>query len=61
MQPVPRTLRHRVKQYILDSALTQIAQWLTQRKELVQRGNDVLAFFYDEKGEEFVVRRLTRI
>jgi hypothetical protein len=61
VQPVPHTLRHRVKQYILDSALTQIAQWLTQQKELVQRGNDVLAFFYDEKGEEFVVRRLTRL
>jgi hypothetical protein len=61
VQPVPRTVRHRVKQYILDSALTQIAQWLTQRKEFVQRGNDILAFFYDEKGEEFVVRQLTRL
>jgi hypothetical protein len=61
VQPIPRTLRHRAKQYILDSALTQMAQWLTQRKELVQRGNDILAFFYDENGEEFVVRQLTRL
>jgi hypothetical protein len=61
VQPVPRTLRHRVKQYILDSALTQIAQWLIQRKELAQQGNDILAFFYDEKGEEFVPRHLTRL
>jgi hypothetical protein len=61
VQPVPRTLRHRVKQYILDSALTQIAQWLIQRKGLSQQGNDILAFFYDEKGEEFVARHLTRL
>ena len=61
VQPVPRTLRHRVKQYILDSALTQVAQWLIQRKELSQQGNDILAFFYDEKGEEFVPRHLTRL
>src|SRR6266481_3758973 len=53
VQPVPRTLRHPVKQYILDSALGQIAQWLIQRKGLAQQGNDILAFFYDEKGEEF--------
>ena len=61
VQPVPRTLRHRVKQYILDSALTEVAQWLTQRKELAQQGNDILAFFFDEKSEEFVVRHLTRL
>jgi hypothetical protein len=59
VQPVPRNLRHRVKQYILDFALTQIARWLIQRKELAQQGNDILAFFYDEKGEEFVPRHLT--
>jgi hypothetical protein len=61
VQPVPRNLRYRVKQYILDFALTQIALWLIQRKELAQQGNDILAFFYDEKGEEFVPRHLTRL
>ena len=61
VQPVPRTLRHRVKQYILDSALVQIAHWLVERKQLAQQGNDILAFFYDEKAEEFVPRQLTRL
>ena len=61
VQPVPRTLRHRVKQYIVDSALTQVAQWLIQRKESAERGNDILAFFYDEKGEDFIPRHLTRL
>lgn len=61
VQPVPRTLRHRVRQYILDSALAEIAQWLIQRKELGQQGNDILAFFYDEKGDVFVSRHLTRL
>jgi len=61
VQPVPCTVRHRVKQYIEDSALTQIAQWLIQRKELTQRGGDIFAFFYDEKDEEFVARHLTRL
>ena len=61
MQPVPRTLRRGVKQYTLDSSLTQIAEWLIQRQELAQPGNAVLAFFYDEKGEEFVPRHLTRL
>ena len=61
VQPVPRTVRHRVKQYITDFAFTQIAQWLTARKELTQQGGDILAFFYDEKGDDFVVRQLTKL
>lgn len=61
VQPVPRALRHRIEQFIIDSALAQIAQWLIQRKELAQPGNDILAFFYDEKSEEFVARHLTRL
>ena len=61
VQPVPRTLRHRVKEYIVDFALTQIAHWLAQRAELAQQGNDILAFFYDEKTQEFVTRQLTRL
>jgi len=61
VQPVPRTIRHRVKQYIAVSALPQVARWLTERKEMTQRGGDILAFFYDEKSEDFVVRQLTRL
>jgi hypothetical protein len=61
VQPVPRTLRHRIKQYILNSALIEIAHWLGERTELAQQGNDILAFFYDEEAEEFVTRHLTRL
>jgi hypothetical protein len=61
VQPVPRILRHRIKQYILNSALMQIAGWLGQRAELAQLGNDILAFFYNEKTEQFVPRLLTHL
>jgi hypothetical protein len=45
VQPVPRHLRHRIKQYILDSALPQLASWLADRGELAQQGSDILTFF----------------
>jgi hypothetical protein len=61
VQPVPRVLRHRIRQYILDSALKQIALWLTERRGLQQEGNDIFAFFYDQGTEEFVPRHLTRL
>ena len=61
VQPVPRVIRNRVKQYILGSALEQISNWLVERDHLAQQGNDVLAFFYDEKTEEFVARQLTQL
>jgi len=61
VQPVPRLLRNRIKQYILNSALPQVAQSLSERAQLVQQGNDMLTFFYDEKTEDFVVRRLTHL
>jgi hypothetical protein len=61
VQPVPRTRRHRIHQYILDPALLQVAQWLGERADLAQRGNDILAFFYDEEDEDFTARRLTRL
>jgi len=61
VQPVPRLFRQRVKRYILDSALPQIARWLVERSRLAQQGSDLLAFFYDEKTEEFVPRQLTRL
>ena len=46
VQPVPHTLPHHVKEYILDSALAQLAQSSIQRKELSRPGNDILAVFY---------------
>jgi hypothetical protein len=61
VQPVPRIFRHRIKQYIVDSALPQIAHWLIDRAQLAQRGNDILAFFYDEKTDEFMPRELTHL
>jgi hypothetical protein len=61
VQPVPRVLRNRIKQYILNSALPKIAQWLSERSQLVQQGNDMLTFFYDEKMEDFTVRSLTHL
>jgi hypothetical protein len=61
VQPVPRALRHRIQQYTIDSALPQIMHWLLERAELAQRGNDILAFFYDEKAEEFTPRHLTHL
>lgn len=61
VQPVPRVLRHCIKQFILDSALPQIAHWLIERANLAQQGNDILAFFYDEKAEEFIPQELTHL
>jgi hypothetical protein len=61
VQPVPRAFRHRIKRYILDSALPQIAHWLAERAQLAQQGNDILTFFCDEKTEEFVARPLTHL
>jgi hypothetical protein len=61
VQPVPRSVRHRIKQYILDSALPQIAGWLSDRAQLTQQGNDMLTFFYDEQTEEFAARPLTKL
>jgi hypothetical protein len=61
VQPVPRILRHKIRQYIVNSALPQIAQWLVERTQLAQRGNDILAFFYDEKTDEFTAPQLTHL
>jgi hypothetical protein len=61
VQPVPRVLRHSVKQYILDSALPQMRHWLVERAPLLQRGSDVLAFFYDEETAECIPRHVANL
>lgn len=61
VQPVPRILRHRIKQYIVESALPQIALWLVERAQLEHRGNEILAFFYNEKTDEFIAPQLTHL
>lgn len=44
VQPVPRIYKHRIKQYIMDSALAEIKEWLEQRADFVRNGSDILAF-----------------
>jgi hypothetical protein len=61
VQPVPRVHRHRIKTYIAESALNEVRGWLMQRVDYVQSGSEVLAFFYDEKLDEFQVRRVARL
>jgi hypothetical protein len=61
VQPVPRVFRHRIKQYVVDSALPQIADWLIERAQLAQRGNDILAFFYDDKADDLIARQLSHL
>jgi hypothetical protein len=53
VQPVPRVMRHRINQYILDTALPATKLWLNQRAGLSQKGSTLLTFFFDEKAEEF--------
>lgn len=61
VQPVPRVFRNRIKQYILDTALPHIASWLSERSQLESQGSDILAFFFDEKASEVIVRNATRL
>ncbi len=61
VQPVPRVLRHRIKQYILDSALPQMRNWLVERAQSVQRGSDILAFLYSEETEECIPRYIANL
>ena len=61
VQPVPRVNRHRINQYILESALPAVGRWLSERAQLAQQGSDMLTFFYDEKVEQFESRTLTRL
>lgn len=61
VQPVPRVNRHRINEYILESALPGVKNWLSERTELAQQGSDLLTFFYNEKEEKFESRPLTRL
>ena len=61
VQPVPHAQRNRIKQYIVDLALPQVAQWLLERSHLGRPGNEVLAFFHDKESDELIVRSLTKL
>jgi hypothetical protein len=60
VQPVPRVLRHQISQYIVDSALPKVKQWLIERTQILQQGSDLLAFFYDEETNECIPRGVTQ-
>jgi hypothetical protein len=59
--PVPRILRHHIQQYIVDSGLPRIKQWLDHHVNLAQPGSESLTFLFDEKKEEFVTERGSRL
>jgi hypothetical protein len=61
VQPVPRVHRHRIKTHIIESALSEISEWLVQRADYAQNGSEVLAFFYDEKLDEFKAYRVAHL
>ena len=61
VQPVPQAVLNRIKQYIVDSALPQVAHWLLERSHQGRPGNEVLAFFHDKERDELVVKSLTRL
>ena len=61
VQPVPRVLRHKINQYLVEFALPEVQRWLMERTQLSRQGSDLLAFFYDEKAEEFTPRALNRL
>ena len=49
------------KQYIIETALPQIAHWLGERAKLTQLGSDSLAFFYDYQTKEFTPQQATHL
>ncbi len=62
VQPVRRSFRHEVKDYILSVALPDIDRWLIERAELNQKGSDILAFFSDDSSANgFARHHLTRL
>ena len=61
VQPVPRVKRHQIKTYIDESALEMSKDWLVERAHLEEKGNAVLAFFFDDEKNEFAVQRVERL
>lgn len=60
VMPVSRVFRHLVQQYILDSALPRVKDWLDQRVDLEHPGVETIGFFFNESKEEFVERQQAR-
>jgi hypothetical protein len=61
VQPVPRQDRHKVKTYIAEAALPKVSGWLTERSNLSNRGAAILAFFYENETETFLVRNVDQL
>jgi hypothetical protein len=59
--PVPRTHRHVIQQHILSRALPDISDWLRQRDELEQPGEESLKFIYDEEKDELTSEHQSRL
>jgi hypothetical protein len=61
VQPVLRSDRHKIKQYAIESALPQIKDWLDLRANQIQRGSEILVFFYEQDTDEFVVQQIAHL
>lgn len=57
--PVPRLVRHRFHEYIVETALPRMAAWLVEHAGLAQGQRGALQLFYDERGDEFLARSST--
>jgi len=56
VQPVPRVMRHRFHEYIVGTALAQMAKWLVEGAAVAPGQEGSLVFSYDEKGDEFITQ-----
>jgi hypothetical protein len=61
VQPVPRVYRHRTKLYLETTALPMIKEWLEQRNLQSQKGSDILAFFLNEKTDEYEAKAASHL
>jgi hypothetical protein len=52
--PVPRALRHDIHQHIINQALPEMRDWLNQRGNEDQLGEESLMFFFDEEMKTFL-------
>jgi hypothetical protein len=53
VSPVPRIHRHRIQQYIVDHALSEMREWLNKRADTRLLSEETLRYFFDEERDEF--------
>jgi len=61
VQPVPRLDRHKVKCFILESALARVSEWLGERPRQTNRGSEILVFFYEPQEGTFLVQEISNL